>query len=125
MVHISRARLAAMGVLAVGLLTAPALQGVAAPKKPAKPAKAPAFKPDAKLGESLYKKEGCSSCHVAGAVKGGEMGPDLTGIGSKQKAAQLNKKIMDPKHDKADTIMPALKDPKKSAHITAFLLTLK
>jgi mono/diheme cytochrome c family protein len=123
MIHITRAHRALMGVLAAGVLALPAVQAMAAPKKPAKkPAKPAATKPDAKLGKSLYTKEGCSSCHKAGDIKGGEMGPDLTGIGSKQTAAQLDKKIM---HPGASSIMPALKDAKKSAHITAFLLTLK
>ena len=121
MVHVSRAL---MGVIAAGLLALPALQSAAAPKKkPAKPAPKPAAgKPDAKLGKSLYMKEGCSSCHKAGDIKGGDMGPALPKPDGLKTAAQITDKIL---HPGPSSIMPALKDPKKAAHIAAFLVTLK
>ena len=56
---------------------------------------------DAARGKAAFDRQGaCTSCHrVAGA--GGRVGPDLTGIGGRRSAAELERALLDPAADVA------------------------
>ena len=89
-------------------------------------AKGGAASPDATAGASLYGESFCASCHAvqnaAGAVVGGDLGPELTRIGSKAKPEWLeawlrNSSLYDP-----DTKMPHYRfDQKQIATLAGFL----
>jgi mono/diheme cytochrome c family protein len=118
----SRSHRALVGLMAAGLLTAPVLTAVAAPKKPA-PKKPAAPKADPKKGQAQFKSEGCAGCHKTKEIEGSEVGPDLSAIGTKQKAAQIAAYIKKPK---AGSVMPAFKGPQSAVdNMTAYLLTQK
>jgi len=85
-----------------------------------------AASPEATAGASLYGESFCASCHAvqnaAGALVGGDLGPELTRIGSKAKPEWLeawlrNSSLYDP-----DTKMPHYRfDPKQIATLAGFL----
>ena len=50
---------------------------------------------DAKRGEDLYKKFGCTNCHIVAGVGRG-FGPELSGVGLRRGAAHLKQSIVDP-----------------------------
>jgi cytochrome c oxidase cbb3-type subunit 3 len=50
---------------------------------------------DAKKGAAVYRSLACSSCHIV-AGEGGNLGPDLTDIGSLRGAAYLREAVVDP-----------------------------
>src|SRR5260370_3633045 len=50
---------------------------------------------DAKRGAAIYRNLACSSCHII-AGEGGNLGPDLTDIGSQRGAAYLREAVVDP-----------------------------
>ena len=50
---------------------------------------------NASSGEKLFRKNGCSKCHLTGGA-GGRLGPDLTDIGSIRSPAYLRTAITDP-----------------------------
>lgn len=52
----------------------------------------------------------CLICHalpIAEAPVFGDLGPDLRGVGSRLNAAQIRLRLVDPKRQNPDTIMPA------------------
>ncbi len=65
---------------------------------------------DPAAGASLYGESFCASCHAmqnaAGNVVGGNLGPELSGIGSKVNAGWLQSWLRDPRHYDPGTQMP-------------------
>src|SRR5262249_15390055 len=103
-------------LMAIGLgasLLVPALVGAA---------------PDPKKGPDIFKARGCIGCHKIGK-DGGNMGPDLTHVGKTSTAANIRKKIENPKAGMPNSLMPAAKDlgmkPAEIADVTAYLASLK
>ncbi len=66
--------------------------------------------PDPAVGASLYGESFCASCHAtqnaAGNLVGGNIGPELTRIGSKVKPEWLQAWLKDPRNYDAHTQMP-------------------
>lgn len=66
--------------------------------------------PDPTAGASLYGESFCASCHAvqnaAGNVVGGDVGPELTRVGSKVKAEWLQAWLRNPRNYDAQTPMP-------------------
>jgi len=66
--------------------------------------------PDPAAGASLYGESFCASCHAvqnaAGNVVGGDIGPELTRIGSKVKPEWLQAWLRDPRTYNSHTLMP-------------------
>jgi mono/diheme cytochrome c family protein len=89
-------------------------------------AKAGAATPDATAGASLYGESFCASCHAvqnaAGALVGGDLGPELTRIGSKVKPEWLQSWLRNPSVYDPDTKMPHYRfDEKQIATLAGFL----
>ena len=62
-----------------------------------------------KAGADLFSSQGCMACHKVNG-QGGNVGPDLSGIGSKNLGNQwLTTQIRDPKSHDPSTAMPAFK----------------
>ena len=82
--------------------------------------------PDPSAGASLYGESFCASCHAvqnaAGNVVGGDVGPELTRIGSKLKAEWLQAWLRNPRVYDPETPMPHYRftDPQVSL-LTAYL----
>jgi len=55
-------------------------------------------KGDATRGEGVFKTQGCGQCHAI-ADRGGTLGPDLTGIGSRRSLGSLQRSILDPNQE--------------------------
>jgi putative heme-binding domain-containing protein len=53
---------------------------------------------DVESGRAIYSKNGCAECHII-AGQGGDMGPDLTGIGRRRSLQYLRDSILDPSAD--------------------------
>jgi cytochrome c oxidase subunit 2 len=74
--------------------------------------------PLAKRGEDLFRARGCALCHaIRGTSAGGQLGPDLTHLGSRttiaagtlpNNAAALGAWIADPQHIKPGNLMPKM-----------------
>jgi cytochrome c oxidase subunit 2 len=104
-----------LGTAVAAILLVPALVGAA---------------PDPKKGAAEFKKVGCNNCHkINGEPASATMGPDLSHEGTAHKAADIRKKIENPKATMPSSIMPAAKDielkPAQIADLTAYLSTLK
>ncbi|MBI3912281.1 MAG: cytochrome c [Armatimonadetes bacterium] len=57
--------------------------------------------------QKLYKQNGCAQCHkVRGLPGGGSMGPDLSRVGRRLKAAEIARYIKQPKAVNPKTKMP-------------------
>jgi cbb3-type cytochrome oxidase cytochrome c subunit len=81
---------------------------------------------DAAAGASVYGESFCASCHAtvnaAGMLVGGDVGPELTRIGSKVKPEWLAGWLTDPKTYDPDTAMPHYRfDQKQLAPLRAFI----
>src|SRR6266568_7758887 len=82
---------------------------------------------DAAAGASLYGESFCASCHAvqnaAGNLVGGDVGPELTRVGSKVKPEWLNAWLRNPRAYDPGTGMPhyRLNDP-QVATLSGFLL---
>ena len=82
---------------------------------------------DPAAGASLYGESFCSSCHAvqnaAGNLVGGDVGPELTRVGSKVKPEWLQAWLRNPRVYHAETAMPhyRLSDP-EVATLSGFLL---
>ena len=80
-------------------------------------------------GEALFRARGCALCHnISGTLAGGQMGPDLTHIGSRTTIAAgtlpnvpatLGAWISDPQHIKPGNLMPKM--PLQSDELIAIL----
>ena len=61
-------------------------------------------------GTTLYGQSFCASCHAiqnaAGNLVGGNVGPELTGIGTKAKPEWLQDWVANPSHYDPQTMMP-------------------
>jgi len=65
---------------------------------------------DAARAKRIYIQEGCRDCHkVAGVPGGSTIGPDLSKVGREHTAAQIARKITNPKSDNPNSVMPAYK----------------
>jgi len=83
---------------------------------------------DTKAGSSAYGESFCASCHAmqnaAGTLVGGNVGPELTGIGTKAKPDWLREWIRNPKAYDPETLMPHYRfDEKQLSLIAGFLGT--
>ncbi|WP_354104111.1 cytochrome c oxidase subunit II [Bradyrhizobium sp. LB14.3] len=82
-----------------------------------------------KQGEALFRARGCALCHnISGTLAGGQLGPDLTHIGSRttitagtlpNTPATLGAWIADPQHVKPGNLMPKM--PLQSGELIAIL----
>ena len=74
------------------------------------PAGAAAVQPDPTAGASLYGESFCASCHAtqnaAGNLVGGDLGPELTNVGTKVKPGWLMVWMRDPQKYDPNTPMP-------------------
>lgn len=60
---------------------------------------------DRKVGEKIFFGDGnCSLCHMVGG-RGGRLGPDLTGVGSRRSPEFIAQKLRDPNKNLAPTLM--------------------
>jgi len=60
---------------------------------------------DEKRARQLMATQGCKGCHVFGGA-GGTLGPGLDKIGTRMKRFQIRQKLLNPKIDKPESIMP-------------------
>ena len=86
----------------------------------------PGPSPDIAAGTTLYGQSFCASCHAmqnaAGMMVGGNVGPELTGIGTKAKAEWLQDWVSNPDHYDPTTLMPRYRfDAKQIAVLLGFL----
>ena len=94
---------------------------------PLQPVKADTKAPaDPAAGTSLYGQSFCASCHAmqnaAGMMVGGNVGPELTGIGTKAKPEWLQDWVANPNHYDPGTMMPHYRfDAQQVATLTGFL----
>ncbi len=82
--------------------------------------------PDPAAGTTLYGQSFCASCHAmqnaGGMMVGGNIGPELTGIGTKAKPEWLGAWVSNPDHYDPGTMMPRYRfDPTQVATLTSFL----
>ena len=90
---------------------------------PVAPSKTP---PDPTAGATLYGQSFCASCHAvqnaAGNVVGGDVGPELTRVGSKVKPEWLQVWLRNPRIYDAGTAMPHYRfDDRQVGVLTGFL----
>jgi mono/diheme cytochrome c family protein len=109
--------------------SAPSGYGSKLAAKQAKPASTYANDANALAeGTSLYGQSFCASCHATqnagGNLVGGDLGPELTRIGSKAKPEWLEEWIRDPNRYDADTTMPHYRfNDKQVGLLTNYLLS--
>jgi mono/diheme cytochrome c family protein len=91
--------------------------------------KAPAAAGDAQQGASVYGESFCASCHAvqnaAGLMVGGELGPELTRIGSKVQPQWLVDWLREPKHYAPKTAMPRYRFNEKQLGLLVGFLEAK
>ena len=84
---------------------------------------------DAQEGASVYGESFCASCHAvqnaAGLMVGGDIGPELTRIGSKVKPEWMNHWLSDPKLYAPHTAMPRYRFSEKQLALLAGFLEAK
>ncbi len=84
---------------------------------------------DPQAGASVYGESFCSSCHAtvnaAGLVVGGNVGPELTRIGSKVKPEWLTDWLRGPKNYDPHTLMPRYRFDQKQLDLLAEFLRAK
>jgi mono/diheme cytochrome c family protein len=93
---------------------------------PLQPLPAGAKAGDLAAGTSLYGQSFCASCHAmqnaAGMMVGGNVGPELTGIGTKTKPEWLADWVANPDHYDPNTMMPRYRfDANQVATLVGFL----
>ncbi len=81
---------------------------------------------DAQAGASVYGESFCASCHAtvnqAGMLVGGDVGPELTRVGSKVKPDWLEEWLRNPRTYDPATAMPHYRfDPKQLGLVSGFL----
>jgi cytochrome c oxidase subunit 2 len=92
--------------------------------------------PDAMAGSQVFQSSQCSSCHqIRGTAADGQIGPDLTHVGSRttlagytidNTPAEMQRWIRNPQHIKPGAKMPDLGlDPKQLRELTAYLESLR
>jgi mono/diheme cytochrome c family protein len=90
-------------------------------------AQAPAAQPAAGSPDArgTMERAGCLGCHAIGGV-GGNLGPSLDGVGARRSAEYLSRKLLNPRFDNPQSIMPAssLSDAQR-ARIVEYLTTLR
>jgi mono/diheme cytochrome c family protein len=97
-----------------------------ATQPPLAPLKTATAAPDPAAGTTLYGQSFCASCHAtqnaAGMMVGGNVGPELTGIGTKAKPEWLQDWVANPDHYDPNTMMPHYRfDEKQVATLVGFL----
>lgn len=77
-------------------------------------------------GKAVFNNEGCSACHKIGGV-GGDVGPDLSDIGSRKDKDWLKKQITDPTAHFAHSVMPPYSNlnEKDLDNLVQYLASLK
>ncbi len=84
---------------------------------------------EAQEGASVYGEAFCASCHAvqnaAGLMVGGDIGPELTRVGSKVKAEWLDEWLRNPKDYAAHTAMPRYRFGEKQLGLLAGFLEAK
>jgi mono/diheme cytochrome c family protein len=99
------------------------------PYRKAESGKAAAASGDAQEGASVYGESFCASCHAvqnaAGLMVGGDLGPELTRIGSKVKPDWLLEWLRDPKQYAPHTAMPRYRFTDKQLGLLAGFLEAK
>jgi mono/diheme cytochrome c family protein len=84
---------------------------------------------DAQEGASVYGESFCASCHAvqnaAGLMVGGDIGPELTRIGSKVKPEWMDQWLSDPKNYAPHTAMPQYRFTDKQLGLLAGFLEAK
>ena len=74
-------------------------------------------------GEVVFKQERCSLCHSINGI-GGNVGPNLTHVGSRRSKAWIVSQIKDPKSHYPDSVMPSFaKLPEKDIEALAYYLS--
>ncbi len=93
---------------------------------PPKPLAAAAGGPAAPPGEAVFTAQGCRSCHKLNGA-GGDIGPDLTHVGSRRTAEWIEQQIKDPRSHFPDSPMPSFArlSPKDMKALVDFLSGLK
>ncbi len=59
-------------------------------------------------GETVFKAQGCSACHKLNGV-GGDIGPDLTHVGSRRTAEWIKEQLENPRSHFPDSPMPSFR----------------
>ena len=84
---------------------------------------------DPTAGASLYGESFCASCHAtqnaAGNLVGGDLGPELTAVGTKVKPAWLTAWLRDPRNYDAGTAMPRYRFTEQQLALLAGFLESK
>ena len=101
----------ALGVAAPALATGPLVpftvveDGIPQPltAKPGEPRRGRVIAANSDRGNCLI----CHALPIAEAPVFGDLGPDLRGVGSRLSAAQIRLRVVDPKRQNPDSIMPA------------------
>ncbi len=75
-------------------------------------------------GKAFYEEKRCSLCHMI-AGKGGQVGPDLSGIGSRRDRAWLLKFFDNPKKVANANMMPVKGSTEELSALAAYLLSQK
>lgn len=92
-------------------------------------ARAGALPADTTAGASLYGESFCTSCHAttnpAGMLVGGDVGPELTRVGSKVKPDWLADWLENPKSYRPDAAMPHYRFDRKQITLLAGFLAAK
>jgi mono/diheme cytochrome c family protein len=86
---------------------------------------APAAEPMPEDARAMIESLGCRGCHTIGGV-GGSLGPSLDGVGARQSADDVSRKLRDPRFNNPQSIMPVpnLSEGQR-ARIVEYLMTLR
>ncbi len=80
--------------------------------------------PGANLGQRLFEEKGCIGCHAV-AGRGGDVGPDLEGLGQRRDAEWIYSHFRDPQAVSPGTVMPQFSFSEQEARaLTEFVLRL-
>ncbi len=77
-------------------------------------------------GQAVFASQGCASCHRLNGA-GGDIGPDLTHVGSRRTAEWIEQQLRDPKSHDPGSPMPSFAklSPKDMTDLVDFLAGLK
>ncbi len=81
----------------------------------------------AKVGWSSFQSAGCAQCHSILGQQGQSLGPDLTYVGKRWKAEQIEQLVRNPRSIFPNTMMPAFSNLSEEQvdQIATYLETLK